>query len=779
MRIDRAGSPVAVVRMEPKEAYTGVSELLRTFINNSDTAAWAKIRAKIDYIYSALDYALKPLDKETGFRKKVLSELGRGKKLLFKPNLVSPTNIDPVSHGEASGNTACTEWPLIAALMRWFHDKLDLSYHQMSLGEAATALSTTAGFFNLAYRPSREVTTEAVIEGRSEDFFGGWGFYFVRTYLADTHPQEHRDSPMNGYEESVSGMYMPPGRAGDRLMVYDLNRMYDVKGKERSVAVPGGANFTEISLPKVIVGGEPGDSKDLKNYPGCVLINVPRLKVHGLDLLTNAIKNLGIGLYPMESADDSSPEKPKWKYAFPFKSPPGLKAEIPHSVWVPEMDDETGLPIRNDRGEYITKKTGGMAATQVDVVKAALSQGVFMLHVTDGIQAININHTGASNAVKVSEGLVAASLDPVALDTFCAHYCFKNVPMSEAKEIQKKHRLPTDFLQRVPIPVLRDKEIVSEQGYDSPFLRYNLYRYAESRGLGVQRYHVIGQEVTRQKPLASTRGHFGLIDDTGFQELMTGEFYYDATNFLWGLQRTALAYLEANDKLTGSNYLKHIQDAFDENQDHVIDYDEWGTKGFLGPYLRMAGNASYLRAVEPYGFLRGPFLSASTIRYTNPEWNSDGHDFLMEFQTAQTITTAFLLSRARAEQPDPLFPKTNYGAGKWPTMQYASLYSLITRLYGPSFPRSISVASLYGLALQYADKRYNKARYTGDQGISSNPEAISDYLKEVEAGAKRLGFTLYVPKGFGTRAGKKIPNVRETGDRVKLFTAHFPGKETW
>jgi hypothetical protein len=32
-------------------------------------------------------------------------------------------------------------------------------------------------------------------------------------------------------------------------------------------------------------------------------------------------------------------------------------------------DDESGLPIRNEKGEYIVTKTVGMAGTQADVIK--------------------------------------------------------------------------------------------------------------------------------------------------------------------------------------------------------------------------------------------------------------------------------------------------------------------------------------------------------------------------------------------------------------------------
>ena len=67
------------------------------------------------------------------------------------------------------------------------------------------------------------------------------------------------DDPLMGYEDSVAGRFLPPGRAGDRLMVYDLNKIQDEPSKGRIVAVPDGANYQEITLHKVIVGGDPGD----------------------------------------------------------------------------------------------------------------------------------------------------------------------------------------------------------------------------------------------------------------------------------------------------------------------------------------------------------------------------------------------------------------------------------------------------------------------------------------------------------------------------------------
>ena len=196
-KIDFAGSPVSGSRMDVSRAYAGVPALLQKVINEDDTAAWTEILGKIDYIYANLDASLGGLDRETGFASEVQAQIRSGKKLLFKPNLVGPFVIDPVTHGEGLGAPVCTEWPLMAALMRWFHDTLAISYHQMSLGEASSSTSLmSVGFSSSA---GKTIPTEAVLEGKQDDFYGGWGFFFVRKYLSDRHPPSHTDDPMKGY----------------------------------------------------------------------------------------------------------------------------------------------------------------------------------------------------------------------------------------------------------------------------------------------------------------------------------------------------------------------------------------------------------------------------------------------------------------------------------------------------------------------------------------------------------------------------------------------------
>jgi len=162
---DSSGSPVAVVRMDAARAYVGIPPLLQSFINESNTEAWEEVKHRIDYICANLNRALARLDEETGFGEKVKSETGAGKKLLLKPNMVLPMVIDPDTHGAGMALLAVSNWTVTAALMRWFHDWLDISYHSMALGEASTTMSATAVNRTKSLNSGRRVTTEAIMEG--------------------------------------------------------------------------------------------------------------------------------------------------------------------------------------------------------------------------------------------------------------------------------------------------------------------------------------------------------------------------------------------------------------------------------------------------------------------------------------------------------------------------------------------------------------------------------------------------------------------------------------
>ena len=780
-KIDSAGSPVGAVRMDVSESYAGIGGLLQEYINKSDEVVWEKMKAKIDYTYENLDQALTPLETETGFSREIKSRIGKGQKLLFKPNLVNINNIDPGTHGPGMGSTACTEWPFVAALMRWFHDKVGISYHQMALGEAATTMPLAASMFSTLNPEGKAVTTEAAIEGKCGGFYGGWGFYFARKYLSESLEPGCTDDPMKGYDESVAGTYIPPGRVSDRLMVYDLNRIFDDTTKGRDVEVPDGVNFGSIILHKAVVGGDPGDPDDLDAYPGCVLVNVPKLKVHVFALFTNVIKNLGIGLYPMQAARAG---QFKWEYSVPHTAIPGMKARIPHQVWVPEMDSEAGFPRRDADGKYVVKKTGGITATMIDIIKAVDSQGIFMIHVVDAIEAINLDHQGILPGTKEPEGMVFAGIDPVATDLLCARYMFSNIPLEEAQKVGLDDGTRGHFPQRVPIPSVEGNDIVTAMGYDCPLSRDICFDNAEKRGLGERRYYVVGHDAVTDCPLVSVQGHLGTAVDGTFSDLVTGTLYYDAYKIPWDMQQTAFNYLAAVDKLAGSSLKREFLDAFDEDGDGVVTYEEFGKKGAAEVLARWGGDSTSRMAADQFGYLRVPFTSgARMLKYSEPSRNPGRHDLLKEFLYGAACVAAYRMSQMELEAPDPFLPGLTWGKGKWPSYQLASYVYLGMSLYGGEFPTRILPVSLYGYAFRYADLTQNSGRYAGTGGMGSqpDPEAVTGYVSAILSGKEQpLDFTFYVPAGYDNIGGASVPNVEVTADPAKILTASFAGdKETW
>jgi hypothetical protein len=780
MSADHEGAVITGCRLEAAKAYAGVPELLQKVIDSNDSDAWEEIGRRIDYIYQHLDIAMTELDRRTGFAQQVNARLAAGKKLLFKPNIVGANCIDFVSHGEGLGSAITTDWTFFAALMRWFHDSFGISYYQMAMGEG----STTSGLMSRMFSDlsGQTITPEAVFEGKSGDFNGGWGFYHVRMYLAARHPSDHTDDPLQGYEESMKGRYYPPGSAGNRLMIYDLNNISDDPGRGRAVPVKDGANYQHITLHKVIIGGEPGNQADLKDYPGSVLVNVPKLKIHLQDLITNAIKNLGIGLYPMRCSSEKEGDT-EWQYATPYTSTPTLKSKIPHTRRVIEMDHGTNLPVMGEHGEYRCTMTAGMPGTQADIVRATQDQGVLMVHVVDAIDTINISHDPDGRAVRIHEGYCWASLDCVALDLFCARYCFKTLPMKKGLHLKQEKGWTTEFVHHVPVAQVEGSCITTGTGLDSPLFRYNLYTYAEKRGIGQQQYHVAGWDGTTGTPMVTVGGHLGRVEGTKFLELMTETMYYNPGCMLWDMQLTLLSYARAHDALTGSSLIAEFMSRFDENQDGIIDYDETGRCGFWSISSIIAAFCHHLIISDPYGQLKGCFhqIANLSLRPAKKHWNPHGHHYTQDHLMMGTAFKAYELSKSDEVSEDLFVPGMKWGKGMWPGWETAFRLLMLDGIYGSSAPGSLSLQSLYGAAFQYADKSLAGGLHTGDATQrSSNPDSIGNYFAALAKGDEPLDFTLYVPEGYGSLNGQRIPNVIETSEPGKIFTAHFDkGQEIW
>ncbi|MFX0027683.1 MAG: DUF362 domain-containing protein [Candidatus Hermodarchaeota archaeon] len=780
MKSDSFGSPVGVARMDVGKSYEGIGELLQKVIKNSDMESWNQIKAKIDYTFQNIDPALIFLEQETSLSLQIKKRVEKGQKLLFKPNLVNPMNIDPQTYEEGMGSFACTNWVFIAALMRWFHDKMGISYYQMMIGEAATAITATASMYSNTNENKKLITPEAVIEGKSGDFYGGWGFYFVRKYLAESLKEGETEDPLQGFEESVNGVYIPPGQVSDKLMVYDLNRIFDDPNKGRECKIPDGVNYKAITLHKVIVGGNPDNPEDINAYPGCILVNVPKFKVHAISLFTNVIKNLGIGLYPMQYASSGDY---KWDYAAPHDTPIiGMKAGIPHQVWVPDMDYERILPKQDAEGNYIVKQTGGIEATMIDIIRAVINNDIFMIHVVDGIEAINIDHQGTRNGVKTREGMVFAGLDCVAIDLLCAHYMFSNVPIKEALEVKLDGGTAGGFPQKVPIPAWDGKNIITESGYDCPLSRDTCFERAENRGLGKREYYVSGYDVITESPIISLKGHLGTIKDGVFSDLITETLFYDTFKVLWDLQRTSFSYLAAVDELEGTNLKEEFLQNFDENGDGIVSYEEFGKSGAMSIYLYAGANYISLMGREKLGYLKGYYkLVASMYKNSDKKYNKGNHDVMKEFFLTSAINAAFTISQLNMQMKDFFVPSIKCGKGNWPSLQFAQFFQKNVLLYGPNFPFFISYPSLYGNALFYADLTQNGAQYAGNLRNHPDIQAVNRYIADVNNNKmKPLNFVVHVPTGFNVLAGKEIPNVEVTDDPAKIFTASFRnGAEVW
>ncbi|WP_028313863.1 DUF362 domain-containing protein [Desulfatibacillum aliphaticivorans] len=771
--LDNSGAAIGAARVSPEKSYIGSPALLKKVIEEDDQEAWAEIKAKIDYTYENMDKAMSALDQAEGLLQRVQAKIKAGKKLLLKPNLVTVENIEPYSHLLFNGVVANTDWAFLAAVMRWFHDKGGVRYSRMCMGEAASNSTYRAAQYTQVKKTGRAVTPEAAYEGKCDDFYGGWGFYFVRRYLAETLPAGSDENPMLGYEESLSGEFVAPGDVGDRLMIYDLNRLHDDPNRGRAIDLPDGECFKSIVLHKAIVGGDPSDPEDCRKYPGCVLVNVPKLKVHSQAMFTNAIKNLGIGLYPLQANHAGCK---KWMYGTPDTDIPVIKSRIPHQVWVPELDPKQMIPVKGEDGVYKVEKTGGLTGTMLDIIRAAAGQDVMMLHIVDGIETVNRDHQGVGLGQALAEGLIMASSDVAAVDLMCARYLFCNMGLKKAVEAGLDDGFGGAFPQIQPVPKLEGKAITTGQALDNPISRDFSIAKAIEWGMGQSDYFITGWDDVSGAPLASYGGRLGYVSDGAFTDIHTKHMYWDIYKMPWDLQKTFFGYLDAVDELEGLSMKKEFLEAFDETGDGVVSYEENGKKGIFGPSLFLGGQfISYRGEKDQKNVFKGFFdLTANPLRGTDPAWSAEGHYFNREFFWGAQAVVAMAMAFIKKDVPDQFYPDMTWGNGAWPSFAQLKNAHIHQITYGWKFPKRIGLFSLWGCAFGYADRYLNNSRFVGEKFGVPNPKAPHLYLDALKNGElEPLDFVLYVPEGFG--AGGMVPHVQETSDPAKVFTAEFDG----
>jgi hypothetical protein len=414
----------------------------------------------------------------------------------------------------------------------------------------------------------------------------------------------------------------------------------------------------------------------------------------------------------------------------------------------------------------------------IDIIKAVSHQDVFMLHVVDGIEAVNLDHGGGGMAVVEPEGMVFAGLDPVAADLLCARYMFSNVPMKEAVESGLEDGHGGHFPQKVPIPKLEGNNIVSVEGYDCPLSRDVCFHNAEKRGLGQRRYYALGWDAIAQSPVCSVKGRLGIIKNNAFEDLHTQTLFHDAYKLPWDMQKTCFAYMQAIDKLENLRLMKDFLDAFDEDKNGIVTYEEFGKSGALSWVAHAMGKSLSMMAQERFGYLKSKFNNVVIRKLSDPSLNSDGHDLTRYMMVGGTIMTAFIMCRLDAEFADPFQPGLTCGKGKWPSYQFAQFFQMASTIYGAEYPNKVVFPSLYGTVFAYADVTQNNGGYIGWIQNQPHPDAINQYISN--GSRDRLDFIFYVPIGFDTVGGSKLPNVEATTDPGKILTASFNGgKEVW
>jgi hypothetical protein len=227
---------------------------------------------------------------------------------------------------------------------------------------------------------------------------------------------------------------------------------------------------------------------------------------------------------------------------------------------------------------------------------------------------------------------------------------------------------------------------------------------------------------------------------------------------------------------------KEFLDAFDEDGDGTVVYENFGKKGYLDVNLHSGGDLISETGTNPLGYLKGMFIQRSKmLKSGEPSWNQVGHDIFREVIYGAASYMAYRMSQMGFESPDPFTPNLIWGKGKWPSYKLARFAYVGVHLFGTQFPFKMVFPSLYGAAFRYADLTQNDGAHAGKSRNRPDLEALTRYSQGVKEGRMPpLNFIFYLPAGYDTLGGIKVPNVEVTSDPAKVFTASFlGGKEIW
>jgi len=852
---DSNGSLISVMKLDLDKTYIGVPDLLQIYIQNEYLLlnnkiageqervakkamedAWQEIEEKIDYTYEHMQQLFKNIwDENPAAKRRIINDVKCRKKLVIKPNWVTPLeDIDPSTWGPGAGWGGSTAWCFIAALLRYFHDKLEIPYSMMALAEGGDKHEFDVAFLNKLGLP---ITDLAIYEGRAVDaqgkpyWYGGIGMYFARKYLAGRHPDDHDDDPMLGYIESLTGSYVPPGKANG-LFLYNLNRVNEgnvANGRARLVDVPdhGYRDYEKLWIHKVLVGdGTP-------EYPGAIIINAAKLKIHPLGNVTLCLKNM-FGVTPQWAGADNDISTPDYLYSIPAPYPgqaarehaglpPCNKGGIPHDPHYGPLDANLVPVLRKGRKRgrkyelYFEGPEGtrngpnnchGIEGIIWDTYIALKNLGIYTLNVIDGIIGANSWHEASGPVGLVVEptleGLMIASEDPVAIGKFCYRYLFKKVPLDQARALKQGSGFKTTFLDIALIPKLVNGNLETYTDFDetTQIPEFDLrHAVAAEIGLGNLTYHVKGQDVMGGGKLVSVEGHFGKIKAKTFQDIIT-PYRYITIMPAYSMQKSTLAYMKAGDELTKTAVGYHVPlvetyptceaciNAWDYDRDGVIDTLSMApnnaSRGWLGALVHSTRVVWLKEQDYMDGILKGIFrVIVHMTRSLNPSWNADGHYWLDSF----SVNNATLVGIQMASTPappggleDPFFGNkwgswTDHDGTAhmcWPSPHYALWVSNMSSLFGPDIADgTISEESAYGMAWQYAVKK-TEASY----------KSIAEYFGALKEGATLLPFVFHLPPEYvllDAHGAPLIPHTAVGSSPGQMFKAIFdsPINEVW